>query len=700
MSKQNWPAFGILFLLFLVVIIPSFALSFFSIHSIQKEEKIHLARLKKHYHLTLNQLGKWIHSQLYQKEKEFYLSTLPFLHQPSSLIQQFVKKIHSSPYYQLPFAFQFTPSPQRLYPYQYQLLLPPPPKTLNLPTIPQKGEELQTALQHYRNLVRLYRNRPNIHLYALWALAKCFEQLGNNGNYASYAEAVRIYKNILHIYPIKKQHQIHYASLKIQFDLALLYRSMANSYQFHKELLALYRFLALHQEAFPKNLYQKWKKKIQSHLPKPTLNWAKKEWNQIEQIAKKKEKIQEQMSALEQKLKKIFSTPFSGKILSYFPNKNTHAILNHFRLSSLYFLLYFPQKKIVLGAFLKEKPFLLSTLQQLQTQQESGVEILLRQQPLPPSLVSLPLPPPLENHYLCALPNPTNSSSLADLQTKNYIFIVITAALTMLLGVLGIVFFAYRQIRNAQLKSDFVSNVTHELKTPLTSIRMFVETILMERVKDRQEEKECLEIINKETERLSRLIEKILDFSALENQIKRFHFVPCQIEELVQNSIEIFKKQIPPDSCSIQLHVLQNIQPIELDKESIHEVLLNLLSNAYKYSENQAKIDVFLKESKHYVIIEVVDNGIGILKKHLKKIFHKFYRIQNLFTTHKEGTGLGLAICRGIIQVHRGKITVESQPGKGSKFSIFLPKKNKKGPPPSPPTKENPSTNKKLPQNP
>ncbi|RME77085.1 MAG: sensor histidine kinase [Planctomycetota bacterium] len=345
-----------------------------------------------------------------------------------------------------------------------------------------------------------------------------------------------------------------------------------------------------------------------------------------------------------------------------------------------YFVFAREGRRWIMGVFLRTKKivrkFLEPKISELQEDKEVRVFINYGKMKDRPDFVARQsLSYPLEDIYLVGvLRDQKLFHHLSNLRVKNYIFAITVAVVLMGLGTLGISYYLFREIQLAQMKSDFVSNVTHELKTPLTSIRMFVETILMGRVKDRQEELECLQIIEKETKRLTQLIEKILEFSSLENKIKQFQFTRCHLDQIIEESIQLFKKQIGNLPCHIEWNTIQKVQAVRGDRESLKEVLLNLFANAFKYCEEVPHIKVNLKESKKYVIVEVIDNGIGIPKKQWKRIFQKFYRVHNLLTSSKEGTGLGLAICKSIIQVHKGKILVQSKLGEGSKFSILLPK--------------------------
>jgi len=239
----------------------------------------------------------------------------------------------------------------------------------------------------------------------------------------------------------------------------------------------------------------------------------------------------------------------------------------------------------------------------------------------------------------------------------------------------------WRERKASELKSDFVTTVTHELKTPLTSIGMFAETLLMGRVESKAEERECLEIIAKETERLSRLIDRVLTFSKIEAGRKRFDLRLTDMHELVLETVDLFETQVrgaelkeagPPPRIGIT--VIHDLKDILCDRGSVQEVLLNLLSNAVKYGGQERRVEVTLRRKRRWAMLEVRDWGIGIPRGEQSRIFDKFYRTDNRLTREREGSGIGLTLAQAIARGHRGDITVRSKVGAGSTFTLWLPR--------------------------
>ncbi|MBW6535940.1 MAG: HAMP domain-containing histidine kinase [Mariniphaga sp.] len=257
------------------------------------------------------------------------------------------------------------------------------------------------------------------------------------------------------------------------------------------------------------------------------------------------------------------------------------------------------------------------------------------------------------------------------IQRRSWIYGISTILLlvAMVLGVVLIVRDISREKHLARLQSDFISNVTHELKTPLTSISMFAESMLLKRVKKNSDKEEYLSIILKESERLKRMINNILEFSKLEKGKSDYQFVNSNLASLVTTAIQEFDYWFEKEGFEV-VSELDNQIEAKVDPEKMKQVFENLLNNAIKYSSQNKKIISRLYLNTDKIHIEIEDHGIGIPKNEISKIFEKFYRIN-----HKEsisGTGLGLTVVNEIVQAHDGKIEVVSEVGKGSKFSIIL----------------------------
>ncbi|HLA09456.1 MAG TPA: HAMP domain-containing sensor histidine kinase [Pyrinomonadaceae bacterium] len=230
-----------------------------------------------------------------------------------------------------------------------------------------------------------------------------------------------------------------------------------------------------------------------------------------------------------------------------------------------------------------------------------------------------------------------------------------------------------KEMALAKLKSDFVSNVSHELRTPLALIRLYAETLELERISTPEKKQQYYRIIRKESERLTALINNILDFSRIEAGRKEYEFRETDIAELVRNTLDSYRYQIEQQGFKFEENIDPNIPPLRVDREAIARALVNLINNALKYSKNEKFLRVKLYRENGVVKLEVQDHGIGIDRHDQAKIFEKFYRAGDPLVHNTKGSGLGLSLVRHISQAHGGNIAVESAPGRGSKFVLSLP---------------------------
>ena len=252
---------------------------------------------------------------------------------------------------------------------------------------------------------------------------------------------------------------------------------------------------------------------------------------------------------------------------------------------------------------------------------------------------------------------------------------VILGGLSLVLT-LGI-WLTYRNVTKemalARLKSDFVANVSHELRTPLSLIRLYAETLEMGRLTSKEKYEEYFRIIRKESERLSALINNILDFSRIEAGKKEYSFRETNLAELVRNTLESYRFQIEQNGFAFEEQIAGDLPPVRVDREAVARSLLNLVNNALKYSNEKKYLGVNLYRTDGFVKLEVVDHGIGIPLSEQPKIFEKFYRVGDPLVHNTKGSGLGLSLVRHIVQAHGGQVSVESTLGQGSKFVITLP---------------------------
>jgi len=253
-------------------------------------------------------------------------------------------------------------------------------------------------------------------------------------------------------------------------------------------------------------------------------------------------------------------------------------------------------------------------------------------------------------------------------------YIVLGAISLLLFG--GLVFThrnISRELALAKLKSDFVSNVSHELRTPLSLIRLYAETLEMGRLRSPDKYQEYYAIIRKESERLTSLINNILDFSRIEAGRKEYDFRETDMRELVHNTLDSYRYQIEQNGFAFEEKIAEDVPLLRVDREAMARSLLNLVNNALKYSQDRKFIGINLFRDNGSVKLEVVDHGIGIPMQEQGKIFEKFYRVGDPLVHNTKGSGLGLSLVRHIVQAHGGEVVVDSAPGRGSRFTISLP---------------------------
>ncbi len=251
------------------------------------------------------------------------------------------------------------------------------------------------------------------------------------------------------------------------------------------------------------------------------------------------------------------------------------------------------------------------------------------------------------------------------------------AMMAMLAGVMALgVFFvaraAAREVRLAELKSSFVSSVSHDLKTPLALIQLFAETLELGRLKNTDRAPEYYRIINSEARKLTRLINNLLDFSKIEAGLRLYKRQPMDLTEVTRHVLGSLESQFQHNQFTVSSRLTGPV-PVLIDPEAVEQALENLLSNAMKYSPEHREIQVEVARNGQHGVVRVADRGIGIPPRFQRRIFRKFYRIQTDAGSGPQGTGLGLAIVDHVMRGHGGHVSVDSEPGRGSTFTLHFP---------------------------
>jgi two-component system phosphate regulon sensor histidine kinase PhoR len=251
--------------------------------------------------------------------------------------------------------------------------------------------------------------------------------------------------------------------------------------------------------------------------------------------------------------------------------------------------------------------------------------------------------------------------------------LTVSFVLVAVTGIVLVLVFLRREANLSELQADFVSKVSHELRTPLTSIRLFVETMARARG-DQAVQDRCLEALELETQRLTRRIERLLDWGRMEAGRKQFELSDESVAAVIEDSAQAFaplREQHP--RLVFRTDVAPGLPAVQVDRAAMVEAISNLLGNAVKYGGEPPEVTLRGHATDSGITIEVSDNGEGIARGEHRRIFDKFYRIDDRLSRERDGSGLGLAIVKHIIRAHRGRVQVVSSPGKGSTFRIHLP---------------------------
>jgi signal transduction histidine kinase len=245
--------------------------------------------------------------------------------------------------------------------------------------------------------------------------------------------------------------------------------------------------------------------------------------------------------------------------------------------------------------------------------------------------------------------------------------------LVLIVGVVLAARSAIQEVRLADAKSHFVASVSHDLKTPLALIQLFAETLDLGRVRSGDRAREYYAIIHREARKLAGLIDNVLDFSRIESGLRMYRVRRADLAEIVRRVVAGFGPQFEHERFEVALEVEPDVPPVMADPEAVELAVANLLSNAMKYSGEARRIEVAVARQGRSATVRVTDHGIGIPWRYHRKIFRKFYRVEGQGGDAPRGCGLGLAIVDHVMRAHRGRVVVESEPGRGSTFTLVFP---------------------------
>lgn len=284
------------------------------------------------------------------------------------------------------------------------------------------------------------------------------------------------------------------------------------------------------------------------------------------------------------------------------------------------------------------------------------------------------LGPGLQGIHVAFAPGGRDANSKQGALQRHFYFLALVVVLSVTL------FGAYllwrdvrREVLMARMRSQFVSSVSHELKTPLTAIRMFAETLRLGRAKDPATQAEYLDTIVNESERLTRLLNNVLDFSKIEQGKRTYHPSPASLPEIVLAAARAMEYPLKQQGFTLEIRVDESLPQVRVDRDAIEQAVLNLLSNAMKYSGESRTVGLAVRREGDSAVVQVIDKGGGIDPKDQARIFEEFYRVPTRENQSLPGTGLGLSLVAHIAKAHDGSVRVESALGQGSTFSIILP---------------------------
>lgn len=261
---------------------------------------------------------------------------------------------------------------------------------------------------------------------------------------------------------------------------------------------------------------------------------------------------------------------------------------------------------------------------------------------------------------------------IIDDRTNTNLTLLIVLDIILIIAVILVFRNVKREVQLAQNKADFVSNVSHEIRTPLALISMFAETLEMDRVKSEEKKKEYYNIISKETQRLSGIVNKILNFSQTEAKKKVLHPEPLELKAATEDVLKTYDFHLRNKGFVYEVKYSGPLWVVA-DREAFMESFINLIDNAIKYSVHQKRLEISVQSEKDFGLLIVKDFGIGISKQDQKHVFDKFYRVSSGNLAKTSGTGLGLSLVKQLMDAQQGKITVESELGKGSCFRLYFP---------------------------
>ena len=513
-----------------------------------------------------------------------------------------------------------------------------------------------------------------------------------------YLGAMETYRKLLKKYPDEISSDGIPFGLLAQYQIGQINSKMGKNIKSAEVFLELYSNIVESRWPLTKDRFYFYRNKIKKTIETSLVEIREtnnsenliKEWEKLEQLEEKK---LDRMNTLENLAQRI--APLIER--KYHVPRTSPGIFTHFcqKIEEEVFMITYTHidDKVLLGmkidtSFLAANllPEILDRLPlreewQIQIRDESGnvvagKDIRIQEKPIPTLSLSRGFeenfPPWNVNIFQ---DNPSEAEKEYNLRKNIYILFVAAVVMAILLAGFLAIRMTAKELELAKLKSEFVSTVSHDFRTPLTSIRYLAELLKRGRVKEETKKQRYYETITDEIDRLSRLVENILDFSKIEADVKEYRLEETDIAQLARDVASRFQKQIVGKKFILKTEIPEQMPKVSADKEAISRALFNVLDNALKYRGQSQRANLRAWSDQKNVFLEVEDEGIGISKEEQKKVFEKFYRSDGAYGGKIRGSGIGLGVVAHIIKAHKGEVKLESEPGKGTKVTLKIPSK-------------------------
>ena len=525
-------------------------------------------------------------------------------------------------------------------------------------------------------------------------IGRCYAKSGK------YLKAIEAYQKILKGYPNELSSDGIPLGIIALYQIGNIYYKIDRKINGDEEFIELYSGLLESRWPLTKSQFHFYRNKVKDILKTSTAEITEQEneknlMKKWEELEKREEEQLTRMNHIENLIHKVFPLIETKRsAASSFPGNFYH--ISETIGKEIYLVSYTPlEKNSIFGVRINSEVLAEQQLPQIlgklplredwlvQVRDEfgnvvAGEDMTHLKDPVPPLSYS----EGFEDNFLPWKVNiyqtdPGSAERQFNLRRNIYILTVAVVIVAILFGGFLAIRSMAKELQIAKLKSEFVSTVSHEFRTPLTSIRYLAELLQRGRVQEENKKQQYYETITSESERLNRLIENILDFSKIEAGMKEYQFEETDMAELVKDVAARFQEQVSGEKFVMEKEISNQMPKVFVDKEAVSRALFNLLDNAFKYSGESLKAYLRVWSDGENIFLEVKDEGIGISKQDQAKIFEKFYRSGDVHESSIKGSGIGLTLVVHIIRAHGGDVLLESDMEKGTKVKIRLPVKRK-----------------------